>query len=59
MYTSYDHSEFDGKFFDDDPMCNIDDDQSIMFAIDLYEFTKVDDNHFHHLRSKPDPENFF
>ena len=46
-YTPYDLSESDDNVFDDDPFCNFDDEQSIMFDDELYKFKKLDDNHYH------------
>ena len=37
LYTSYENSKFDEKFFDGDPFCNNDDDQSIMLDKEIYK----------------------
>ena len=44
LYTSYHKSEGDDNVFDEDPFCNNEDDQSILFVKDLYESVKMDDN---------------
>ena len=57
FYTPYDISDFAHNVFDEDPFCKENDDQLIMFIIDLYESTKLDVNHHHHHQSKSVPEN--
>ena len=44
LYTSYHKSERDDNVFDEDPFCNNEDDQSILFDKDLYKSGKMDDN---------------
>ena len=54
----HDHSVFGDNVFDDDPICNIDD-QSIMFDNDLFKSAKLDGDHFYHPLSKSDPEKLY
>ena len=47
LYTSYDSSKVDDNVFVDDPFCNIDDDQSIMFDNEIFKSVKMHENHYH------------
>ena len=55
-YTSYDSFDFHDNVFHDDPFCNIDDDQSILFDIEIYKSTKLDDKSYHISQSESDFE---
>ena len=46
LKTSYDKADFDDIVFDGDPLCDNDDNQSIMFDTDLYKSVKLVDNHY-------------
>ena len=46
LYSSYDKSEFDDTVFDDDPICNDNDDKSIFLGKELFKSVHQDDvNH--------------
>ena len=56
LYTSQINSEVDDDVFDDDPFCNEDSDQSIMFDTKLYKPVNLEANHYHLSRIKSGSE---
>ena len=55
-YSSFNNSEIDDIFFDDDPFCSNNDYKSFMYDNEVYRPMNLDDNYYHLSRSKSDSE---
>ena len=56
---NYDICESDNIVFEEDPLCEDDNDQPIKFDKELYNSANINDKLYHHSRSNSDSENWY